>query len=294
MRASAWWSGGRSSGDGWAGWTVTSAVAGDRADRDALHRRVHVREEHPVRLHPQPVRADREGRRGRADQRADQGAAGAPHGRGRRGQGAEGRYAGDAEVAEDDPVAVVDQQVEAAYRPVEDRPRRRRGGARHAERVRQFQGVRRADRDEGQRPLGELPLPVQQRHRTEQRAVVAEHHGVPGAAPGQGPGEFLRAVRQADLRFRARRQDILRDPYGLAVTSAGDRVDDDQQLVVIRHLGPSSGSIFVQEPLALLRQGLRLFRGTPVRRPRPLTLDMPHPEGVYACARTCAARCSVG
>lgn len=27
---------------------------------------------------------------------------------------------------------------------------------------------------------------------------------------------------------------------------------------------------------------------------RPLTLDMPRPEGVYACARTCAARCSVG
>ena len=68
-----------------------------------------------------------------------------------------------------------------------------------------------------------------------------------------------------------------------------------------RHLGPSSGSIFVQEALALLRQGLRLFRGTgPTAQPavyivvRPLTLDMPHPEEVYACARSCAARSSVG
>lgn len=85
--------------------------------------------------------------------------------------------AGDPQIAEDDTVAVVDQQVEPPYGPVEDGAGGRRGGARHAEGVGDFQGVRGADRDDGQNARGELPFPVEEAHRTQQRTVVAEHHG---------------------------------------------------------------------------------------------------------------------
>lgn len=228
-----------------------------RADRHRLHQAVQVRQQDAVRLHPQPVGADH--RRGRgSDQGAHQRAAGVPH-RGAVRPRPGSRDGRDGQIPEHHAVALVHQQIQPPYDPVQHRPGRRHRSAGHAQRMREIH--RRADRHHRQGAVAEPPVPVQQRHRTQQRPVVTDHHGAPRAPAGQRPREFLGSLRKADFRLRATAQHIFRDPHGLAVTSAGDRVDDHQQLVVSRHLGPSSGSIFVQEPLALLRQGLRLFRG---------------------------------
>ena len=84
---------------------------------------------------------------------------------------------GDAQGAQHHPVAVVDQQVEPAYGPVQHRPRRGHRARGHAERLREFQHCRRAHRNQRERLTGQLPLPVQQRHRAQQCPVVADTTG---------------------------------------------------------------------------------------------------------------------
>lgn len=114
------------------------------------------------------------------------------------------------------------------HRPVQRRPRRRDRAARNPEGVRQPERGRGADRDERQGAVGQLPVPVQLRHRAEQGAVVADDDRPPATPPGQGTGELLRGVRKRDLGVRSGVQHVLRDTDGLTVGPAGNRVDDHQ------------------------------------------------------------------
>jgi len=123
--------------------------------------------------------------------------------------------------------------------------------------------------------------------------VVAEAPPDASAAMGQGARSTSSGLRKDDLhRGRARAQDVLGDSYGFTVrgraagsmTRAGDVSPGLADTLVL-----PQGKISVQEPLAPLRPGLRLFPGQVSTA--LCTLDMPRPEGVYAlCPHLC---CSV-
>ena len=180
------------------------------------------------------------------DQGAHQGAAGVPHRRDARSPrappGAGQRR--DAQIAQHHPVAVVHQQIQPPLRPRPAPPAPpppRPVGT--PERMRELQRTApTGTSDSARRPApapgaaGPPPAAAPGRHRPPP-AAASPGGPVPARIPPAPPGgRFSPAAPAA--------QHVFRDPHGLAVSPAGDRVDDHQQLVVAsrsRHLGSFLG-----------------------------------------------------